>query len=179
MSIPDEVAQYAEGKRIAAYFDFGLVKDEVKGINHDWLWAISSDVEGFDFDSIRVFTWNRRRHRYETAYREHGIEGYLPIRVEASDSKYLFDVIVRAADGQFLLRRYQFDGTLVHLLSKDPYQQPSGLAPGKRSPCRSWNCRRVSRGRAGGKGDGTQSNGCSHGRVSDSRKARTPAVRLS
>jgi hypothetical protein len=134
MSIPDEVAQYAEGKRIAAYFDFGLVKDEVKGINHDWLWAISSDVEGFDFDSIRVFTWNRRRHRYETAYREHGIEGYLPIRVEASDSKYLFDVIVRAADGQFLLRRYQFDGTLVHLLSKDPYQQPSGLGTGKAEP---------------------------------------------
>jgi hypothetical protein len=131
MSIPDEVAQYAEGKRIAAYFDFGLVKDEVKGINHDWLWAISSDVEGFDFDSVRVFIWdNRRHHRYETAYREHGIEGYLPIRVEASDGKYLFSVIVRAADGQLLLRRYQFDGTRVHLLSKDAYQPPSGLGAG-------------------------------------------------
>jgi hypothetical protein len=129
MSIPDEVAQYAEGKRIAAYFDLGVVKDEVKGINHNWLWAISSDVVGFDFDSVRVFTWDHRHHRYETAYREHGIEGFLPIQVEASGGKYLFSVIVRAADGQFLLRRYQFDGTRVRLLSKDPYQPPSGVGP--------------------------------------------------
>jgi hypothetical protein len=130
MSIPDEVAQYAEGKRIAAYFDLGAVKDEEKGINHNWLWAISSDVEGFDFESIRVFTWNRRRHRYETAYREHPIEGFLPIRVEASEGKYRFSVIVRADGGQFRLRRYQFDGVVVHLLSKDPYQPPSGLGAG-------------------------------------------------
>jgi len=136
MSIPDEVAQYAEGKRIAAYFDLGAVKDEEKGINHNWLWAISSDVEGFDFESIRVFTWNRRRHRYETAYRDHGIEGFLPIRVEASEGKYLFSVIVRADDGQFRLRRYQFDGVVVHLLSKDPYQPPSvlGASDGKAEP---------------------------------------------
>jgi hypothetical protein len=130
MSIPDEVAQYAEGKRIAAYFDLGAVKDETKGINHDWLWAISADVAEFDFDSIRVFIWDRRHHRYETAYREHPIEGYLPIRTESSDGKYLFSVIVRAADGQSLLRRYQFDGTRVHLLSKAPYQRPSGFDTG-------------------------------------------------
>lgn len=130
MSIPDEVAQYAEGKRIAAYFDLGAVKDEVKGINHNWLWAISADVREFDFDSVRVFIWDRRHHRYETAYREHGIEGFLPIRMETSDGKYVFSVIVRAAGGQFLLRRYQFDGTRVHLLSKDPYQPPSGLDTG-------------------------------------------------
>ncbi len=30
MSIPDEVAQYAEGKRITSYFDLGAVNDDEK-----------------------------------------------------------------------------------------------------------------------------------------------------
>ena len=135
LSIPDEVAQYAEGKRIAAYFDLGIVKDE-NGVYHDWLWAIASDLEAYDFDSIRVFIWDKRRHRYETAYRDRGLEGYFPIRVDASEGKPRFSVIVRAADGQFLLRRYLFDGVRVHLVSKDPYQLPSGAGqnPTKAAP---------------------------------------------
>lgn len=128
LSIPDEVAQYAEGKRIAAYFDLGIVQDEEKGVNHNWLWAIASEQEAFDFDSIRVFIWDRRRHRYETAYRDRGLEGYFPIVVDTSAGKPNFSVIVKAADGGFLLRRYQFDGVRVHLLSKDPYQ-PSAAEP--------------------------------------------------
>jgi len=42
MSIPDDVAQYAEGKRITSYFDLGAVHDEVKGTKHNWLWTTSS-----------------------------------------------------------------------------------------------------------------------------------------
>jgi hypothetical protein len=125
MSIPDEVAQYAAGKHITSYIELGTVHDDKQGPKHDWLWTTVSDVEPADFDAWRVFTWNRRRHRYETAYRRHDLEGYFPVHVEPAEPSVpgrLFKMITRDDDGKLRRRSYRFDGLLVHLIATEDYQ---------------------------------------------------------
>jgi hypothetical protein len=124
MSIPDEVAQYAEGRRITSYFDLGSVQDEEKGLKHNWLWTTMSGVEPYDFDSWRVFLWNRRRHRYETSYRMRDVEGYFPVHVDPAESGTFgrtFELITKDDDGKFRRRTYVFDGTRVHLTGTEDY----------------------------------------------------------
>jgi len=124
MSIPDEVAQYAEGKRITSYFDLGAVHDEVKGTKHNWLWTTSSATVPYDFDAWRVFLWNRRRHRYETSYRQHDVEGYFPVHVDPPGSNAFertFQLITKDEDGKLWRRTYLFDGVRVRLTGREEY----------------------------------------------------------
>jgi hypothetical protein len=124
MSIPDEVAQYAEGKHITAFFDLGLVNDAVKGPKHNWLWTTAASALPYDFDSWRVFLWNARRHRYETSFRMRGLEGYFPVHVEPPDPGSLFrtfQLITQDDDGKMRRRSYTFDGHLVHLANTEAY----------------------------------------------------------
>lgn len=137
MSIPDEVAQYAEGHRITSYFSLGSVTDEEKGKKYNWLWTTMGDQESYDFDAWRVFIWNRRRHRYETSHRQHDVEGYFPVQVEPADPGAVerrFSLIMRDDNGKLLLKSFRFDGTRVHADGVAPYegpQQPSTPAVSK------------------------------------------------
>lgn len=118
MGIPDEVAQFAEGKRITSYFDLGVVNDDEKGTKHNWLWTTASKQFSYDFDAWRVFLWNRRRHRYETSYRQRDVEGYYPVRVDPSDPGAFgrtFHLLTKDEDGKLRLRTYVFDSVRVHL----------------------------------------------------------------
>ena len=87
LDIPMDVVQYAEGQRIQAAFVLNTVQDEEKGQIAQYLVLLNDNKDGlpYDFDQVRVFTWNLKRHRYETGYRERGIVGYFPARVSNED----------------------------------------------------------------------------------------------
>lgn len=123
MAIPDEVAQYAEGKHITSYFSLGDVHDDEKGLKHNWLWTTASSALPYDFDGWRVFLWNRRRHRYETSYRQRNVEGYFPVHVDAAADKLgrTFELITKDDDGVLRKRSYLFDGVRVHLTDTQSY----------------------------------------------------------
>ena len=125
MSIPDEVAQYAEGHRITSYFSLGEVRDrERDGVKHNWFWTtIKKRAESYQFDAIRVFTWNTRRHRYETAYRETGLRGYYPVQARTSPQTE-FTFIVEEGPGQYIKKTYSFNGYQVRVTAKEAYQLP-------------------------------------------------------
>src|SRR6185437_4872069 len=79
---PDEIAQYTEGERIVAVYKLDEVPDEGKNVA-EYLVLLTEPKDGmtYDFNQIRVFTWNARKHRYETAYRERNLNGFLPVRL--------------------------------------------------------------------------------------------------
>jgi hypothetical protein len=118
MAIPDEVAQYAEGKRITSYFKLGKVVDgdRVKDI---WLWTtIGAANQPYDFDGYRVFVWSLRHHRYETALIQRRLQGYFPTVVDTAAGT--FGVCIAKEDGQRYRREYQLVDRTVKFAGEKP-----------------------------------------------------------
>ena len=131
MTIPDDVAQYAEGHRITSYLALGEVKDKDKNeTKNNWLWTtVSTGPHNYEFDSFRVFVWSTRRHRYETAYIERNVRGYYPIEAQTlpGQEAIAFSLVLEDKDGKLYKRAYAFSGYHVRMVSKTPYQPPPTL----------------------------------------------------
>jgi len=128
LDVPLDVAQYAEGQRIVAFFVLNQVQDGDKKVAQ-YLTVLTEPKDGlpFDFNQIRVFTWNVRRHRYETAYRER-MEGVLPVTVSQENFEKegvlpAFVVRVKDDNGNVAERKYKVNTPIVRRVYA-PGEQP-------------------------------------------------------
>ena len=87
---PDTLTRYSEGQKFVGAYVLTTAHDD--GAPTDlkdlpvYVAVMNSYKAGlpYDFDQVRVFTWSLQHHRYETAFRERNIEGYLPVAISRS-----------------------------------------------------------------------------------------------
>jgi uncharacterized protein YgiM (DUF1202 family) len=132
VDIPLEIAQYAEGQRIVAYFVLNKVHDEEAPSASDdkagraprdvpqYLVLLTEPKDGqpWDYNQARIFTWNLKRHRYETAYRERKLFGVFPVRTGTQDFGKegvlpVFTLRVKDDNGSEREKRYRLIGPIV------------------------------------------------------------------
>ena len=81
--IPADIAQYSEGYTYAAVKTINRVQDSFAG-QINW-YVVGERKPGLDphvdFSGIRVFTWNLKKHRYETAFRTKDLRGVYPLEI--------------------------------------------------------------------------------------------------
>jgi len=139
LDVPLEIAQYAEGQRFVAFFKLNEVQDEDKKVpQYLALLTEPKDGQPFDFDKVHVFTWNVKRHRYETAYRERNLNGVLPVTVTHEDFGKEGDLpvfILRVKDdsGNVVERKYKLNTPMVRrVLAPGEVPAKPAVAKGKR-----------------------------------------------
>ena len=158
---PDTLTRYSEGQRMVGAYVLTTVNDpEAPQDNKDipeYVTVLGPYKAGlpYDFDQVRVFIWNVKKHRYETAYRDKNIEGYLPVEVKmaadpygkspaaaVSAPTYSYRVLSDEAGpvvpdpvtgaivpGKTVLKTYRLEGNLVRRIL-----QPGTTAPGEAHP---------------------------------------------
>ncbi len=143
---PDALTRYAEGQRIVGAYVLTTINDpdaEQADKNIPVYVTVMSPYKAgltYDFDQVRVFTWNVKKHRYETGFRDKNIEGYLPVTIKMAPDPYgksatattplpTFTYRVLADDagpvipdpvtgavvpGKTILKTYRLEGNYVH-----------------------------------------------------------------
>jgi SH3-like domain-containing protein len=87
VDVPDEIAGYSEGQKIVGAYVLTKVYDSDSSLPDkmvpEYVSVTNAYKDGlpYDFDQVRVFTWNTKKHRYETAYRQRNMQGLLPVAI--------------------------------------------------------------------------------------------------
>jgi Bacterial SH3 domain len=101
LDLPDPVRDGANSSNIRpiAWFELNRVSDP-GGDKNQYLLAAAKGPEGqpCDFTTLRVYTWNLKKERYETAFIENDLCGQLPV------------VVGKSAKGEPEFRFHQMDG---------------------------------------------------------------------
>ena len=137
VDVPDEIAGYGEGQKIVGAYILTRVRDAQSDLPDrmvpEYVTVFNAYQEGlpYDFNQLRVFTWNAKKHRYETAFRERNFEGYFPVTVGQSRigagpalPEFSIGVAVTQAGSQKVVKLdYGMDGVIV--------KQITPLSPGE------------------------------------------------
>ena len=114
--VPEGIAPYTEDYVYSAVKTLNSIEDPVSGTIR---WYVvgerkpGSDPE-LDFTGIRVYTWNMRKQRYETAFRKQGLRGVYPLEVGHVANNPTFRFYELDADGKTKQRRdYVMSGVIV------------------------------------------------------------------
>ncbi len=91
VDVPDDVAQYADGQRMVGAYVLRTVSDPASGKPNgqvpEYVTVLTSYKDGlpYDFNAVRVFTWDMQHHRYGTAFQEHNLAGFFPVTIGQQD----------------------------------------------------------------------------------------------
>ncbi|MGD0369142.1 MAG: SH3 domain-containing protein [Acidobacteriaceae bacterium] len=141
--VPDAIAGLAEGQKIVGAYVVRKVTDADANVPGnqvpEYIAVLAPYKDGlpYDFDQVRVYTWNTKKHRYETAYRERNLDGYLPVTVSAASPAnqetptFSFRVAVggqpaldaqtgTVKPGDTATESFRMDGVVVHRAGDQP-----------------------------------------------------------
>ncbi|MGB6596422.1 MAG: SH3 domain-containing protein [Candidatus Acidiferrum sp.] len=121
LDLPDAIRNEATSANIRpiAWFELNRISDP-SGDKPQYLLAAARGSEGqpCDFTTIRAYTWNLRRERYETAFIENDLCGQLPVQVGKS-AKGEPEFRFREMDGDKEERVYRLIQTVVRRIRED------------------------------------------------------------
>lgn len=96
---PEALSRYSEGQRIVGAYVLTHVEDPGSTMMSngqpvtsipEYVTVLSPFKAGlpYDFDQVRVFIWNVKKHRYETGFRQRNVAGYLPVEIGEKKDPY-------------------------------------------------------------------------------------------
>lgn len=128
LDLPEALYDYASSANmnIVAWFVLDRVPDGSGNTRPQYLLAGTRGPEGqpCDFTLLRVYTWSKKRQRYETAYVDSGLCGELPVRVQPLSTRVVTFSFDDRSAGSAQSRVYRLAGTIVRR------EKRAGTAPG-------------------------------------------------